>query len=145
MSQKIYLLDTNIISEPTKVSPDQNLIQKLADNLDYSCICSIIWAEVLSGVKLLPEGKRKTGLFDYFVNNVQKFYDILPFDTSCASIYSDLIQRLKEKGKASYLSPFDIMIAATAIANNLILVTKNVSNFGPIKEISNLMIENWCE
>ncbi len=145
MSQKIYLLDTNIISEPTKASPDQNLIQKLADNLDYSCICSIIWAEVLSGVKLLPEGKRKTGLFDYFVNNVQKFYDILPFDTSCASIYSDLIQRLKEKGKASYLSPFDIMIAATAIANNLILVTKNVSNFEPIKEISNLMIENWCE
>lgn len=145
MSQKIYLLDTNIISEPTKASPAQKLIQKLADNLDYSCICSIIWAEVLSGVKLLPEGKRKTGLFDYFVNNVQKFYDILPFDTSCASIYSDLIQRLKEKGKASYLSPFDIMIAATAIANNLILVTKNVSNFEPIKEISNLMIENWCE
>ena len=143
MSQKIYLLDTNIISEPTKVSPDKKVVQRLADNLDYSCICSIIWAEVLSGVKLLPEGKRKTGLFDYFVENVQKLYDILPFDTSCASIYSDLIQRLKEKGHP--FPKFDSMIAATAIENNLILVTRNTSDFEPIKEISNLMIENWFD
>ena len=143
MSQKIYLLDTSIISEPTKAVPDKNIIQKMADNLDYSCICSVIWAEVLSGVKLQTEEKRKSGLFDYYVDNVQKFFDISPFDTSCASIYSDLIQRLKEKG--SRLSMFSTMIAATAIANNLILVTKNISDFEPIKEISNLMIENWCE
>ena len=143
MSQKIYLLDTSIISEPTKAVPDKNIIQKMADNLDYSCICSVIWAEVLSGVKLQTEEKRKSGLFDYYVDNVQKFFDIIPFDTSCASIYSDLIQRLKEKG--SRLSMFSTMIAATAIANNLILVTKNISDFEPIKEISNLMIENWCE
>ena len=143
MSQKIYLLDTSIISEPTKAVPDKNIIQKMADNLDYSCICSVIWAEVLSGVKLQTEERRKSVFFDYYVDNVQKFFDIIPFDTSCASIYSDLIQRLKEKG--SRLSMFSTMIAATAIANNLILVTKNISDFEPIKEISNLMIENWCE
>ena len=143
MSQKIYLLDTSIISEPTKAVPDKNIIQKMADNLDYSCICSVIWAEVLSGVKLQTEERRKSGFFDYYVDNVQKFFDIIPFDISCASIYSDLIQRLKEK--SSRLSMFSTMIAATAIANNLILVTKNISDFEPIKEISNLMIENWCE
>ena len=29
---KIYLLDTNIISEPTRLNPNENLLQKLAEN-----------------------------------------------------------------------------------------------------------------
>lgn len=143
MSQLIYLLDTNIISEPTKMQPSENVIQKLAENLEYSCISSIVWAETLTGVKELPDGKRKTGLFDYLVENVQKMYEIIPFDASCASIYSDLAQKLKEKGSPA--PQFDLLIAATAIANNLILVTRNTQDFVPIAEVSNLMIENWFE
>ena len=37
------------------------------------------------------------------------------------------------------------MIAATAISNNLILVTRNISDFTDIAANSNLMIENWFE
>lgn len=143
MSQLIYLLDTNIISEPTKIHPAENVIQKLAENLEYSCISSIVWAEALTGVKQLPEGKRKTGLFDFLIENVQKIYEVIPFDASCATIYSDIAQRLKENG--SPIPQFDILIAATAIANNLILVTRNTADFAPIAEASNLMIENWFE
>ena len=141
MSQLIYLLDTNIISEPTKVKPAENVIQKLAENLEYSCISSITWAESLTGVKQLPEGKRKSGLFDFLIENIQKMYEIIPFDASCASIYSDIAQKLKEKGKP--VPQFDMLISATAIANNLILVTRNTAEFAPIAEVSNLMIENW--
>ena len=143
MSQLIYLLDTNIISEPTKMQPSENVIQKLAENLEYSCISSIVWAETLTGIKELPDGKRKTGLFDYLVENVQKMYEIIPFDASCASIYSDLAQKLKQNGTPT--PQFDLLIAATAIANNLILVTRNTQDFVPIAEVSNLMIENWFE
>ena len=143
MSQLIYLLDTNIISEPTKMQPSENVIQKLAENLEYSGISSIVWAETLTGVKQLPDGKRKTGLFDYLVENVQKMYEIIPFDASCASIYSDLAQKLKESGSPA--PQFDLLIAATAIANNLILVTRNTQDFEAIKKVSNLMIENWFE
>ncbi len=39
----------------------------------------------------------------------------------------------------------DLMIASTAISNNLILVTRNTDDFKPIRQISNLMIENWFE
>ena len=58
----IYLLDTNILSEPTKITPHEKVLQKLADNLEYSCISAVTWAEMLSGIKALPDGKRKTGL-----------------------------------------------------------------------------------
>ena len=143
MSQLIYLLDTNIISEPTKMQPSDNVIQKLAENLEYSCISSIVWAETLTGIKELPDGKRKTGLFDYLVENVQKMYEIIPFDANCASIYSDLAQKLKQNGTPA--PQFDLLIAATAIANNLILVTRNTQDFKAIAEVSNLMIENWFE
>ena len=138
---QIYLLDTNIISEPTKLSPNENVIQKLADNLEYSCISAITWAEMLSGIKSLPEGRRKTGLFDYSIESVQKQYEILSFDASAANIYSVLYERLKTKGAPA--QRFDLMIASIAISNNLILVTRNVSDFQDIAENSNLMIENW--
>ena len=140
---KIYLLDTNIISEPTKVSPSEKVIEKLAENLEYSTISSVTWAEVLAGVKLLPEGKRKNALFEYFVENVQKQYEILPFDSSAASIYSDLFERLKKNGTPA--QKFDLLIASIAISNNLILVTRNTGDFENIVKNSTLMIENWFE
>ena len=140
---QIYLLDTNIISEPSKALPNKNVLQKIADNLEYSCISSVTWAETLSGIKTMPDGKRKTSLFDYFVESVQKQFDILPFDANAANIYSDLYERLKAKGTPA--QRFDLLIAAIAISNNLILVTRNVSDFKDIAANSNLMIENWFE
>ena len=137
---QIYLLDTNIISEPSKPLPNKNVLQKIADNLEYSCISSVTWEETLSGIKTMPDGKRKTSLFDYFVESVQKQFDILPFDANAANIYSDLYERLKAKGTPA--QRFDLLIAAIAISNNLILVTRNVSDFKDIAANSNLMIEN---
>ncbi len=39
----------------------------------------------------------------------------------------------------------DLMIASTAISNNLILVTGNTDDFKPVRQVSNLMVENWFE
>lgn len=140
---KMYLLDTNIISEPTKAKANSVVTEKILENIEYSCISSVVRAETLSGIKSLPDGKRKDMLFDYAINQIQKLYEILPFDDFAASIYSDLISRLQTKGKMP--QKLDLMIASTAIANNLILVTRNTSDFQPIKEVSNLMLENWFE
>lgn len=140
---KMYLLDTNIVSEPTKANANPVVTEKIHENIEYSCISSVVWTETLSGIKTLPDGKRKDMLFDYATNQIQKMYEILPFDDFAASIYSDLISRLQTKGKLP--QKLDLMIASTAIANNLILVTRNTSDFQPIKEVSNLMLENWFE
>lgn len=139
----IYLLDTNIISEPSKPMPNKNVVDKIFTNIEHSCISSVVWAETLSGIKSLPEGKRKDYLFDYAINQIQKFFTILPFDDFSASIYSDLVSRLKTKGKTP--AKLDLMIASTAISNNLILVTRNISDFKAIKQISPLITENWFE
>lgn len=140
---KMYLLDTNIISEPTKAVPNPVVTGKILENIEYSCISSVVWAETLSGIKSLPDGKRKEILFEYATNQIQKLYEILPFDDFAASIYSDLVSRLKMKGKLP--QKLDLMIASTAISNNLILVTRNISDYQYIKEVSNLMLENWFD
>ena len=140
---KMYLLDTNIISEPTKAKANPVVTEKILENIEYSCITSVVWAETLSGIKSLPDGKRKEMFFDYAINQIQKLYEILPFDDFSASIYSDLVSCLQTKGKMP--QKLDLMIASTAISNNLIFVTRNTSDFQPIKEVSNLMLENWFE
>ena len=68
-------------------------------------------------------------------------YEIIPFDVHASWVLSDIRQRLESKGKRAPLA--DSMIAATAIANNLILVTRNVKDFENIREVSSLMIEDW--
>ncbi len=139
----IYLLDTNIISEPAKPVPDKSVIEKIMNNIEYSCICSVVWAETLSVIKSLSEGKRKEFLMDYAINQIQKYFEILPFTDFAASIYSDIISRLKPKGILP--SKMDLMIASIAISNNLILVTRNTADFNGIMQVSSLMIENWFE
>ena len=138
----IYLLDTNIISEPSKIKPNQNIVEKIAENIEYSCICSIVWAESLAGVALLDNGRKKDSLFHYLIDTVQKNFEMINFDASCATVYADLVKRLKEKG--SPLPKFDLLITSAAITNNLILVTQNTKDFLPITELSTLMLENWA-
>ena len=70
-----------------------------------------------------------------------KWDEIIPFDVHASWILSDIRQRLESKGKRAPLA--DAMIAATAIADNLILVTRNVKDFESIREVSSLMIEDW--
>ncbi len=140
---KMYLLDTNIISELTKPNPNQNVVKRIFETQKVSALCSITWSEALFGIKRLPEGKRKDNLMDFYLNTVGGMYDFLDFDIHAASIYSDIKARLESLGK---LPPeLDLQIASIAIANNLILVTRNIGDFTDIAEHSYLMLENWFE
>lgn len=141
--QKLYLLDTNIISELTKEIQNQNVVKKIFETQKISALSSVTWAEALYGIKRLAEGKRKENLSDFYINTVQSMYDFYDFDIHAASIYSDIKSRLEEIGKIP--AELDLQIASIAIANNLILVTRNVQDFIYIKECSALMLENWFE
>ncbi len=141
--QKLYLLDTNIISELTKEVQNQNVVKKIFETQKISALSSVTWAEALYGIKRLADGKRKDNLSDFYINTVQSMYEFLDFDIHAASIYSDIKSRLEEVGKIP--AELDLQIASVAIANNLILVTRNVQDFIAIQENSALMLENWFE
>ena len=141
--QKLYLLDTNIISELTKEVQNQNVVKKIFETQKISALSSVTWAEALYGIKRLADGKRKDNLSDFYINTVQSMYEFLDFDIHAASIYSDIKSRLKEIGKIP--AELDLQIASVAIANNLILVTRNIQDFVYIKDCSALMLENWFE
>ena len=141
--KKFYLLDTNVISEIRKPSPHQNVVLKFMKNKNFSDISAITWAESLTGLKRMPEGKKKEALSTFYNEIIYEQFEIIPFDQHAATIYSDLYPKLESIGK---LPPeFDLQIASIAIANNMILVTRNTKDFAQIFSVSNLMLENWWE
>ena len=139
--QPIYLLDTNVLSEITKPNPNRSVVKKVIENKHISTIASVTFEEMLYGVKRLPASKKQSDLLSFNINFIQANYDIIPFDVHASWVLSDIRQRLEANGKRAPLA--DAMIAATAIANNLILVTRNVKDFESIREVSSLMIEDW--
>lgn len=91
----------------------------------------------------MPSSKKRDDLLSFYADFIQSNYEILPFDVHASWINSDIRERLEAIGKKAPLA--DSMIAATAIANNLILVTRNTKDFESIQKVSSLMVENWFE
>ncbi len=139
----MYLLDTNITSELNKVSPNRKVIDRVYRNQRVSGIPSIVWGESLYGMKRLVPSKKRESLEDFYFNTILNSFPFLPFDEHAASIFSDIKSRLEKIGKPAPM--MDMQIAATAIANNVVLVTRNVKDFEDICQVSSLMIENWFE
>lgn len=141
MVSGIYLLDTNIVSDGSKISPSEKLKQKLDILCDFCVISSVTWYELQKGLKRMPEGKKKTYLADYAQERIANIYEILPYDKRCADIQSSIFATLEKAGKPTPYA--DTQIAAVALANDLILVTRNINDFSNITEYFPLKIENW--
>ena len=139
----VYLLDTNIISELTKTNPDANVRMKVKNNQKISAIPSVVWSESLYGINVLPVSKKRSLLEDFYLNTILSTFPIISFDNHAASIFSDIKSRLHTIGRPAPV--LDMQIAAIAIANNMILVTRNTKDFENIQEVSALMLENWFE
>lgn len=140
---KKYLLDSNIISEPSKPEPKKIVVDLLSKNRKNSAISTLSYFELLHGVLSLPDGKRKERLYAYLEETVVPFYDFLPFDFECAKINAEVSAKMESVGRP--LPIIDSQIASVALAKNLILVTRNTKDFSPIQEYFPLKIENWFE
>ena len=133
-----YLLDTNIISEPTKQIPNPNVLQKLAQHNSQFAISSITWHKLNYGVDRMPEGKKKRLLQQYLHTLEKNQLPILPYDKTAARWLAQERHRLVASGNT--LAKEDSEIAAIAVSNKLILVTRNTSDF---ELFNNLILENW--
>jgi toxin FitB len=131
-----YLLDTNIISNATKSAPSQSLIDWLAKQPDESLfISSLTIAEIRRGVLEAPRGKRRDRLEVWFAgaDGPQALFHgrVLPFDERAALVWA----RLMSEGRAVERprSDMDMIVAATAEANDCIVVTDNEKHFPGIE------------
>ena len=133
-----YLLDTNILSELSKDEPDSNVVDNINKYGDYCSTAALVIHEIKFGIQRLPEGKIKENL-QLFLQQLERYqFQVLPYDKAAAHYHASERARLMLKG----LTPafIDGQIAAIAATNELILVTRNTSDF---ENFNNLLVENW--
>lgn len=65
MGRIIYLLDSNILSEPARLKPDDNVLYQLANYDGNYATAAIVWHELVYGCELLAASKRKNQLQSY--------------------------------------------------------------------------------
>jgi predicted nucleic acid-binding protein len=134
-----YLLDTNILSNPTKPSPSPSLLAWLAEQEQEDLyIASMTVAEIWRGVQERPAGKRRMELEHWFFGPAgpQSAFAgrILPFDEKSALIWGRLMAEGTNAGRPR--SGLDTILAAIAEANDCILVTDNEKHFVGLKFIN---------
>ena len=134
-----YLLDTNILSNPTKPSPSSPLLAWLAEQEEEDLIiASMTVAEIWRGVEEKPAGRRRAELERWFSgpNGPQAVFAgrILPFDEKAGLIWGRLMADGTKAGRPR--SGLDMILAAIAEANDCILVTDNEKHFNGLKFIN---------
>ncbi len=129
-----YLLDSDtcIVYLKNKFSRIRTKLDSLSAH-DIA-VCSVVKSELFYGAK-------KSNKSTENLTKQQKFFSrfiSLPFDDKAAEIYGNIRSELESKGTP--IGPYDLQIAAIAIANDLILVTHNVREFN---RINSLKLEDW--
>lgn len=135
-----YLLDTNAVSEPTRPSPNPDVLRKLREHRGELGIATVVWHELLFGWERLPQSRKKKDISDYLFQVVQANIPFLPYDQAAAEWHARERARLVAIGKTPAF--FDGQIAAVAKVNGLILVTANRSHF---EGFEGLPMEDWSE
>jgi len=126
----MILLDTNVISEPWKPTPDITVLTWLdAQAIETLFISAISIAELRFGIASMPVGKRRSILHDRLEGEVLPLFDgrILPFDVGTSHFYAALMADGRKSGKA--IAKADGYIAATAAENRLAVATRDTSPF----------------
>jgi len=133
-----YLLDTNVLSESVKTSPQKSVL-KLTERHQHEIVTAApVWHELFYGCQRLPVSRKRKILETFLLGVLKPNMTILPYDERAAEWHA------KERARLTFLGQMpsfvDGQIAAIAKVNSLTLVTRNTSDF---KKFSGLKLENW--
>ena len=126
----MILLDTNVVSEPLRRTPDVRVIAWIdAQPLETLFLSAITVAELRAGVALLPTGKRQKDLLQNLEKRVLPLFTgrVLPFDLGRTQAYAQLMAKARTSGLA--VATADGYIAAIARANDLTVATRDTAPF----------------
>ena len=139
MTNKRYLLDTNILIDFVKEVP--SVVEKIILVGTRQCCISVISLhELYYGAQLARENKEEF----YFqelekINTLLEYFTVLNLNTH-GEEYAHIKYALRKKGKP--VDEFDMLIAAHAIAEGLIIVTDNLKHF---QDMPDVKVENWMK
>ena len=132
-----FLLDTNVVSEWLKPRPNPGVVDWLAKVDESQTFLSVVTiTEVRYGIERMVAGGRRKRLDEWLRGELLPRFEgrVIPVDISVADACGRLVARSEALGRP--IEPRDAFIAATAEVYELMLVTRNASDFQPtLKEI----------
>jgi len=129
-----YLPDTNTCIQYLALRSSLIVNRVAAIERSEIALCDVVKAELYYGAY---KSNRRDNNLTLFENFFREFVS-LPFDARAAKIYGLLRSELELRGTP--IDPYDLQIAAIALANNLILVTHNTREFN---RVDGLQFEDW--
>lgn len=135
-----YLLDTNVISELKRPTPNPSIVDWFATVERESLYLSVLTlGEIRKGIAKLPDGQRKQALSGWLEKEIPLWFGprLLTIGADVADCWGELQAQTNRP-----LPAIDSLLAATALHHNLCLVTRNIRDF----DYPDLMVLNlWQE
>jgi len=130
-----YLIDTGILIYSLK--NDDHVKQKFMENKNIPKSISVItYGELVYGAKKSRHTEKNLAV----TYRIAELFPVIDIDRSVMDVFGEIKSNLERKGNV--IEDMDILIAATALSYNFILVTNNVKHFEKIKDLD---MENWKE
>lgn len=124
-----FLLDTCVISELIKTEPNQNVIDWVATCEEHCLfLSSLTIGEIQKGISKLPNSGKKKTLQNWVDKDLSARFEgkILPIDAIVAQKWGKILADSEKDG--SKMPAIDSLIAATAIVNDMTVVTRNTED-----------------
>ncbi|WP_194949266.1 type II toxin-antitoxin system VapC family toxin [Actinomyces trachealis] len=139
----MIILDTNVILEPLRRSPDPAVARWLDDQAQSSLyLTALTVAELCTGVEMLPGERRRDNLRQRLENDVFPFFAdrVLPFNLAATQAWAEIQTEARRRGRP--LPVMDSLIASIARVHGFALATRNIKD---LESTGVTLINPWTD